>query len=165
MTVYEIDKRIEEILEGSVDEETGELTIDVDELETLSMEREAKLEHCAAAYKNYLAEAAAIKQEVDALNKRIKRLKTKAESAAAFLELNLGEDEQISSPRVKAYRKTSKVTQVDDTFIPWARENGRDDLLRIKDPEPDKTAIAKLIKSGTILEHAWLEEKKTLKVE
>jgi len=55
------------------------------------------------------------------------------------------------------WRKTVS-TEVEPAFIEWARENGLHDLLRYKDPEPDKTAIGKLLKAGQILPGAQLVE-------
>ena len=41
MKIYEIDARLDELLDGSVDEETGEIVTDFDEIEKLQMERDA----------------------------------------------------------------------------------------------------------------------------
>ena len=163
MTLYDINKEMEAILNGSIDEETGELMIDTDRLEQLAMDRQEKLEHCAAAYKNYMAEAAAIKTEVDALNKRIARLKTRAESAARFLDMNLEQGETIESSRVSVAKKASKTTEVAEGFVAWAKVNAPA-LLRFKEPEPDKTKIKKEIQSGSEIPFCKIEEKYTIKI-
>jgi len=67
MTLYEIDSAVM----ACVDEETGEI-LDEEKLNTLIMERNRKFEGVALWIKNLESDAAAIKTERDALDKRIK---------------------------------------------------------------------------------------------
>ena len=62
MTLYEINAELLALLE-QVDEETGELTCGLDQLEALSIARDEKLEGLALYCKNLSAEADAIRLE------------------------------------------------------------------------------------------------------
>ena len=59
MNIYQIDQEILNL----VDPETGEI-MDWEAFDALQMAREAKIENVACWYKNLVAEAAAIRQEV-----------------------------------------------------------------------------------------------------
>ncbi|MBR7084867.1 MAG: siphovirus Gp157 family protein, partial [Oscillospiraceae bacterium] len=74
-TLYEIESAIYDC----VDSETGEV-IDEEKLNTLMMERSAKLEGVALWIKNLESDAAAIRAERDNLDKRMKSTENKAKS-------------------------------------------------------------------------------------
>ena len=143
MKIYEIDREIESLL-SQVDEETGELLIDTDRLEALQMERDGKVENLALAFKNLKAEAEAIKAEEAALAERRKTVEKAAARAKDYLLFVLNGD-TFKSPRVAiSYRKSTAV-KIDDGFLAWAMVEAPD-LLRYKDPEPDKKAITDMLK-------------------
>ena len=168
MTIYAIDRRIEEILTPKVDPETGELLeeIDFDELESLQMDRQTKIVNCLLAYKNLAAEADAIEAEAKQLLARAGKIRNRAKGAYEFADRCLDGGE-VNDPRVAAKYTTSLTTEVDDDFIEWAKNN-RHDLLRFKpapEPEPDKKAILTAIKNGEELAgHAWREPHRKMKV-
>ena len=85
MNLYEIDRQIQELIENSVDPETGELTLDPAALDALQMEREAKIENLACYVKNLTADAKAIKAEEQALSERRKAAENKAERLKRYL--------------------------------------------------------------------------------
>ncbi len=62
MTLYDIDRQIEDL----IDPETGEIT-DFEALDALQMERSEKIGQITRAYRNAIAEAAAIGTEIDRL--------------------------------------------------------------------------------------------------
>ena len=78
MTLYEINRNIEDILNRmfeEVDEETGEVNPEiVTELAELNEARDTKIDNIGAYIKNLDAEAKAIKDEMDALTRERKRL-------------------------------------------------------------------------------------------
>lgn len=74
-TLYEIDAAIMDC----VDAESGEI-IDEEQLNSLLMERSAKLEGVALWIKNLDSDAAAIRAEREALEKRQKAVENKAAS-------------------------------------------------------------------------------------
>lgn len=164
MTIFEINREIAEILEGNVDEETGELLIDTERLEQLNMDRQEKLEHCGAAAKEYEAKAQAVKTLMDSLKKKYEGYMRRAKSAADFLEMNLEEGETIESERVKVYRRYSETTEISEGFVAWAQTEAPE-LLRFKDPEPDKAGIKKAIKGGAEIPFARIEKSAKLKIE
>lgn len=154
MTIYEIDSAIQALLDSGVDEETGEMLTDIDALMELQMARDKKVENLACAVKNMDAEARAIRDEEKRLAERRKSLEAKAARAEDYLAFVLN-GEKFASARVSVgWRKCTK-TEVDDNFAEWAKDHAPD-LLRFREPEPDKTAIAAALKAGRKLEGAAL---------
>lgn len=156
MRLYEINAALEDLL-NQVDPETGELTCDLDALEALSIEREEKLEGLALYCKNLTAEAEAIRNEEKALSERRKALENKANRAKDFLNLNLS-GEKFQTARVAvSYRKSKAVEITDDTRF-WAYGISHPEVVRRKEPEPDKVAIAAALKNGQEIPGAELVE-------
>lgn len=168
MKLYEIDQKIQAILDGAeVDAETGELLLDTEELEALQMEREAKLEGVALAIKNLSAEAAAIREEEKKLAERRKVTENKVERLKGWLAWAL-DGGKLSTPRVSvSVGKPAQSAVVDDVWrvVDWknALFGGRmytemtpeeqeqynriTDTLDMKYPAPtiSKTGVKKLL--------------------
>lgn len=160
MTLYKIDTALQELIERSIDPETGELTIDPSELETLQMAREDKLENIALYYKNLIAEANAVKAEADALTERRRALERKAERMKTILTAGLA-GEKFSTPRVSVLFRKSNALEIDlDKFLPFAGAYPK--YLHIKDPEPDKATIKEAIKRGEAIPGAQIIEKRNV---
>ena len=144
MTLYEIDREIAGF-EPEIDEETGEL-LNADELESLNMERERKIENVCLMIKNLTAEVGAISAEAKSLTERARAGQKKIEHLEAYLEYALqGQPFKTARCEVK-YRSTESVALGDD-FLAWALKN-RDELLRYSNPVADKAAIKAAIKAG-----------------
>lgn len=164
MKLYQIDQAIEACLEAGTDEaidlETGEIMA----LEALQMEREKKLENVACYVKNLTAEADAIKAEKDALDKREKAARKKAESLKAWLTLKLG-GQKLNTARAQiTFRKSEQVNVLSpDLFTVWAEEN-RKDLLTYRAPDINKVAVKAAIKSGMELPGVEIIEKKNISI-
>lgn len=155
MTIYEIDKQIEALLDGMVDPDTGEVNEEaLDQLEALHMAREEKAENAALAYKNIIAECKAIKAEEEALAKRRKAGENKAERLKAYLDYVLG-GENFKTSRVAVAHKKSQAVELGETFMQTATS----EFLRFKDPEPNKTAIMAALKAGIVVPGAQLVER------
>lgn len=137
MNLYEIDL---EIL-SCVDAETGEI-LDFERLESLTMERDRKIENVALWVKNLMSDAGAIKAEKDALAEREAKCRAKAESLKRYLADALQGQKFSTAKCAVSFRKASAV-QVDDVDrIPA-------ELLRVTTTiEPNKTAIKAAIKEG-----------------
>ena len=148
MRIYEIDREIEALLD-QIDEETGEVLFDPELLEELQMERERKVENLALAWKNLAAEAKAIKAEEEALAKRRKATENEAERARKYLEYVLGGE--------------GYTVEIGPEFVPWAFEH-RQNLLRMKEPEADKTAIKAALKAGEEIPFTELAQKKSMTI-
>lgn len=145
MTLYEIDKAIQEALEGAVDPESGEI-IDEELLaayDQLRMDRDQKVENIGLYIKNLEADAAAIKAEAKNLTARAKAAENKAEHLRNYMQFCLN-GQKFQSPRLSvSFRKSQKV-EVDQNRlfeIP-------DDYLRYKEPEVDKKRVSEALKAG-----------------
>lgn len=145
MTLYEIDKAIQEALEGAVDPESGEI-IDEELLaayDQLRMDRDQKVENIGLYIKNLEADAAAIKAEAKNLTARAKAAENKAEHLRNYMQFCLN-GQKFQSPRLSVSFRHAKKVEVDQNRlfeIP-------DDYLRYKDPEVDKKRVSEALKAG-----------------
>ena len=140
MKLYEIDNAIYECVN-----EDGEV-IDTDKLEELQMERDKKIECIACWIKDLAAEANAIKEEKLKLEARQKVAENKARNLKKYLAYALKGTSFRTAKVSVSFRKIESVEVTPDGL-----ENlkaMRDDLLKYKEPEPDKTAIKQALKSG-----------------
>lgn len=142
--LYEIDAAIM----ACVDEETGEV-INPEMLDTLLMERNKKLEGVALWIKNLESDAAAIKAERDALDKRMKSAENKAKSLREWLKNTL-ECQPFETARVRVSFRKSESTEIDENILDkkWCKEKIT--------YTPDKTAIKNAIKLGQTVAGAKL---------
>ena len=155
MKLYEID----EAMEALVNQETGEL-LDFEAFNTLQMERTQKIENMALWVKDLLAEAKAIKAEIDILAERKKAAENKAARLKEYLQYILGGEKFKTSKCSVSYRKSTALNISDEEeLVYWLQSNYLDDCLKYKDPEVSKTAVANLIKAGNIIPYARIEEK------
>ena len=149
MTIYEIN---EEIL-NCIDLETGEI-IDIDKLNELELERDAKIENVACWIKELKAEAEAIKAEKLALAERQRVAENKAESLKKWLAYAL-QGEKFKTPKCAiSFRKSEAVEVTDEGLNNLMKEH--DELLTYKAPEPNKTAIKQALKDGLSVEGVQL---------
>lgn len=161
-TIFEIDSEIAKLLDESIDPETGELILDEERLEKLSMERDRKIESLLMYYKDCLASAAAIKAEIDALTARKQVLENKAERLADFADRVLN-GERFETAKVKVTYRESKPVEVSDGCLEWLKAN-RDDLLRTKEPEIDKKKLKKALEDGEDIKGAALVTKRNIQI-
>ena len=141
MKLYEIDNAILEC----IDFETGEI-IDVDKLNELQIEREAKIENVACWIKELKAEAEAIKAEKLALAERQKVSENKAESLKKWLAFALN-GEKFSTARCSVSFRATESVEVTDEGLENLMRGGKDEFLTYKYPEPNKKAIKEAIKN------------------
>src|SRR3990172_497022 len=149
MHLYEINREIERILEGSVDPETGEVLTPLEELDKLGIDRVTKVLDTAAFVKGLSAEADAIKAEEKALAARRKILENRETWLREYLRQNLEEGERMNNSRIAiSWRKSSAVEIQNEEVIP-------DDYYVIK-RDISKTLISEAIKAGTTVPGAAL---------
>ena len=142
MNLYEIDKRLQEL----VDPETGEL-MDYEAFEALSIERNSKIENMALWVKDLESTISAICHEENNFAERRKSLEKKRDRLKDYI-LRLTDGKKFSTSRcVVSFRHTKKCV-VCDNFVEWAQKNGRDDLLTYKDPSVSLTAVKTALESG-----------------
>lgn len=154
MTLYEIDKRIIDL----IDDETGEIIdSNLNTFDELMMERNNKIENVALWIKNLRADAEAYKAEAQAFVDRKKAAERKIESLTRLLEITL-RGRKFKTERVQiGYRKSDSVQIDKDAKLP-------DEYLRFREPEPDKAALKKALKDGVEIKGARLEEKLNMQV-
>ena len=153
--LYEINQDILDC----IDDESGEI-LDVEKLDALQMEREAKLEGVALWVKDLKAEAAAVKEEADKLTARKKALDNKIEGLKNWLLFAL-DGEKLSTARCKVYQTHSqKLTVTDEEkLVQYLKlDDDPEKYLRFKDPELRKDEIKKALKDGEFFPGAALEE-------
>lgn len=155
MTLYEIDRAIEDTLLLAIDPETGEVKDEalLDQFEQLQMDREHKVENIGLFIKNLEADAKAIKEESKNLAARAKAAENKAEHLRNYLEFCLG-GEKFQTPRLSVSFRHAKKVEVD----PERLYDIPDDFLRYKEPEPDKKLIGEALKAGEIIPGCTLVE-------
>lgn len=141
MKLYEIDNAILEC----IDFETGEI-IDVDKLNELQMERDAKIENVALWIKDLKAEAEAIKAEKLALAERQKVAENKAENLKKWLAYALQGNKFKTARCSVSFRNTESV-EITPEGLENLMRGGNNELLTYKDPEPNKKAIKDAIKN------------------
>jgi hypothetical protein len=160
MNLYEINTGIE-TWEPEIDPETGEV-LNFAALDELQMARDEKIENVALYIKNLKAAQNAIRDEEKALAERRKVLESKTTRLTDYLQEALN-GEKFSTVRVAISYRKSKAVEIAPEFTAWAKENA-DNLLRYKEPEPDKTAIKELLQSGVTLEYAALAENVSMQI-
>lgn len=146
MNLYQIDN---EIL-SCVDADTGEI-LDVEKLEHLQMERDAKLEGVACWYKDLVADAAKIRDEEKNLAERRKVLENKAEGLKRYLSDALQGQKFQTSKCVVSFRNTSSVELTEPALaIAWAQTHGHGEIVTYAAPTISKTELKKLLKTEEI---------------
>ena len=165
MKLYEINREIEEILESSIDMETGEISSEaVERLNALQMEKDAKVENIALWHKDLMAEAKAIADEIKALQERKKSLERKMEWQESYLSYALA-GQKYESPKVSiTYRKSQAVEISDmDSFLEGYKDNP--DLVNVKvEWTANKVNIKKMLKEGQEIDGAVLVERQNMQI-
>ena len=157
--LYDIDQGILDC----IDAETGEI-LDIDKLNALQMEREAKLEGVALWVKDMKAESAAVKEEADKLNARKKALDNKIDGLKNWLLFALG-GEKLKTPRCQVYQThTTRLAVADEAGLIESLKKSEDPekFLRFKEPELRKDDIKKALKEGVEIPGATLEESESV---
>ena len=150
MRLYEIDNAIMEC----VDEETGDI-VDVERLNALEMERDAKIESVCLWKKDLEAEAKAIDEEIKKLQARKKADENKVESLKSWVGYALN-GVKFKTPKVAvSYRHstatefTGDVTALDDKYCTIKRT-------------ASLTAIKEALEQGETIEGARIVERESV---
>lgn len=159
MTLYEINKQIESL----IDEETGEIA-EGNAYDQLEMMRNEKLENIALYIKNLGAEADALKTEIKNLQERKAKAEKKVDSLKALLcrELN---GSKFETPRCAISFRKSLSADIEDEkkFMDWAMTNG-DEYLRYKEPEINKDLLRRALMAGEEIPFTKLSEKNSVQI-
>lgn len=155
MNLFEIDEAIEKAFSLAIDPETGEVNGDgMTLLDSLYIERDKKIENIACLIKNLKAEAAALKAEKDAFQKRQKQAENKAEALSRYLMDALNGEKFTSNRCSVSFRHTTKVA-LDEGVTIYDIDTH---FIRMKEPELDKTAIKKALEDGNTIAGVHMED-------
>lgn len=153
--LYEIAQEIENFA-FEVDEETGEI-LNMEALDALEIERDAKVENLCLWVKNLRADARAYKDEKAAFDERRKRAENKAKSLERYIQgILMGAKFKTSRVSV-SYRKSEGVECENALEVDGA-------YLRQPPPELDKNKIKAAIKQGTEVKGCRLVEKQNMQI-
>lgn len=155
MFLYDFDMEIARVFSEAVDRETGEVDDELlAKLDELEMARDHKIEQIACYIKTLKANAAAVKIEKDVLAKRQKAYENKAEGLSRYLSGYLNGQKFASARCEVSFRKSTRV-ELNPGVTVYDIDTH---YIRMKEPELDKTAIAKALKEGQAVEGVHLEE-------
>lgn len=175
MKLFEISNDFEELFnqlesfEEIEDPEERELATGAwfDTLDGMESEFDRKAENVAQYIKELRAESDAIREEEKVLAARRKSKEKRSESLTAYL-MNCMEQihlDKIETARCKlSIRRNAESVQCADEYalVEQLAKKGRDDLLRFKDPELNKTALKAALKAGEQLDGAQLVRTESL---
>lgn len=168
MSLYDIDRKIAELLENGyneecIDQETGEFFEEKFEelLTKYECDRTVKIENIALFIKNLNAEAEAIKKEEDNLKKRRASKEKQIATFEKWLTNSLIANNETKFESAKcslSFRKSEKVIITDVESLPGA-------YIKEKiERSADKTKIKKDIKNGVVVTGAILEVNQNLQI-
>lgn len=157
MTLYEIDKRILEMID-----EDGQIA-DMDAWEQLQVDRRTKIENIGRWIKNLDAESAAIQNEEAALAGRRKTLENRAKQLKSLLAAALC-GEKYESPTLSVSWRKSRALEImdDEAFIAWAQDHAPW-FLRTK-VEIAKKDITDALRGGQEIPMAQIVERSNMRI-
>jgi len=163
MTIYEIDQKLEYLLQGKVNELTGEVEVDFNEIDELVMERDKKIENLLLYAKNLDALAKGIKEEKDVLTARLESVNKKYENIMRYAQ-ELLRGAKFTTPRVQVSYRNSESVVLDDTFVEYAKKYYPTLLKEKHEFQPDKAEIKKYINAGHDVPYARIQKKVSMSI-
>ena len=151
-TLFEYVKAIDEIIINNTDEDGVISDEALEELNTLELLKDEKVDNCISFYKSRKAIAEALKQEKANINKRQQTAENEAEWMKNYLASCLDGSKWESTAGQISYRK-SETVEIDDVQL-----LSKEYVTEVTEIKPDKTAIKKAIKEGVGVLGAHLEE-------
>lgn len=142
--------------------ENGEYTEDdvKDTLEAIGICTAEAVEQVGKIILEADAGAAALKAEEDRVKARRMALERKEAALKEYLKnaLKMMGERKVKTPLITvSIRKSPDSVQLTPQFVQWAASSGRDDLLRYREPEPDKRKILEALKAGEDLPAAIVQ--------
>ena len=154
--LYQIRAEIENFT-PEVDEETGEF-LNAEEWDNLNLSYEEKIENTACYIKNLRSDISALEAEIKALKERVAAKEKKAAGLEKMLADHLSGQKFESARCMVSFRKSTSVEVEDVGLLP-------EHLLTVKTKvDPNKTAIAKLLKEGREIAGCSLVEKMNMNI-
>ena len=168
-TLYELTGDFLSLMNMLYDEDVDEESL-LDACEHIETQIEDKADGYAKIIKGLEASAVGIKAE----EKRLKERREKLEKRVDLLKHNLeGTMRAMGKTKFKTdlfsfgIRKNPASVKIADpaTFIEQCQKDGRDDLLRFKAPEIDKTAVKNaILKDGEVIDGAEIVQTEGLQI-
>lgn len=165
MKLYELAMNYRALMEAIDNDELPEEAI-ADTLEAVTGEIEDKADNIACMLKSLDAEIVAIRAEEICLAERRKVKENAKERIKQYLSdmlLGIGID-KVETARNKITFRKSESVEVDESFVQWAWENHKDDLLTFTDPKANKTEIKKALKAGAEIEGARIVSSQNIQI-
>lgn len=159
MALWEINAKIQELMDQAVDEETGELDEAVfEELDKLELAREIKHENIACLIKNKRNFVEGLKAEKKIIADRQAKEERSIERLLSYLQMSLN-GEKPESPKYQVrYTKTTKCEVYDQpSVIEWLDEHGFNDAIKVE-TSVSVTEVKKMLKDGLEVPGATLIE-------
>lgn len=159
MHLYELADERRKMIDGAIDYETGEFTLDEGKLNALDLRIEEKAVACAIV-SNENRELAKAKREIaKRLNEQARMLEAQADRLDDYTIRQLEEcGGVVDLPEMRvSIRRSTAVEIIDRDMVPDAYM--REKVTR----EPDKTAIKDAIKAGEYVPGAAIVQKKHLR--
>ena len=167
-TLYDIDCRLETLVEEAFDIEDGEI-LDGDDLtkrfDEVSLALDTKLANIIGFIKNLESDAKAYKEESASLKKRAEQATKKAEWLRQYVDgyikatvANVPQYKFDSVQGKLSYRKSTSVNVVDPSIVP------KDFVKVVVEEKVDKKAIGDKLKKGEEVEGCELETKLNLQI-
>lgn len=156
MKLYEIPAAMDAL----IDPETGEIT-DIEAMMALDMERNAKIEGLALAWKNADAMEKALRDEKKSLESRITKNANAKRRLADFLRLVLDGKKFETARCAVRFQKTPlavKIAEGQEEEVVGYLKSHYENCLRYKPPEIDKKALKEVVAAGTEIPGVTLEQ-------
>ena len=158
MKLYELAENYAEV-QRMMDDPEADLDAVKDTLDALSEAFDEKVDQLASMYKDFVSDAAALDEESKKLKQRADNKKKRAEWIKGYIQAQMT---SMNRKKVETARNIVTIpaprasVELDDRFVEWAMTNA-EDMLRYKQPEPDKTKILQALKDGVIMDHVALK--------
>lgn len=163
MGLYEIDKRYMEVLDQgfSVDEDTGEILFDAENIDKLDDQFNEKVDNIACFIKDLNGLNDSIANEIKALQERKKQNDAKVDRLKGYLQssMQLRNLNKLETTRNKlSFRKSVSVMVEDESLID-------EDLFTVKvEKKLDKNKVKALLKEGIEVDGCKLQENINLQI-
>lgn len=165
MNLFDINQKIKE-LQLEIDPETGEIPDEAaTALDNMEMSKFDKVRSLSLLEKELDYEIQCLDSECHKLSDRIVKDKKKREWIKNYLLAAL-DGENIKGTDFEVKHSKSYTTETTKDFLDWAKD-GHTEYLNIKpapEPAPNKSEIAKALKSGIEIPGAWIEQHINLKI-
>ena len=122
-----------------------------DTLEAIRPDGEEAVAELGMIVRELAADEKRIHAEIERLKARKSKLGKRREKIKEYIYDSMCECgmRKVEMPLISiSIRKNPDSVLLSDQFVKWAATYGRDDLLRYKDPEPDKRKIMEALKAG-----------------